>query len=75
VGGGLITPNGHHPNLNAGPQPFSIAAVADRPRTARGKFIPPEKKTGVPTAKPDKPDVKPATKSAKEAAKKRSKSK
>jgi excinuclease ABC subunit A len=39
---------------HAGPQPFSITAAPDRPRTARGKFIQPDKKTGVPTAKPAK---------------------
>jgi excinuclease ABC subunit A len=49
VSGVLTTPNGHSP---AGPQPFNITAAPDRPRTARGKFIAPEKKTGVPTAKP-----------------------
>ena len=36
---------------HAGPQQIEIATVADRPRTERGKFIAPEKKTGVPTAK------------------------
>jgi excinuclease ABC subunit A len=63
------TSNGHHPNPNAGPQPHEIAAP-DRPKNSRGKFIQPEKKTGVPTAKAPKktaskkPPGKPATKSA-----------
>jgi excinuclease ABC subunit A len=63
----LTTNNGHS---HSGPQPFNIIATPDRPRTARGKFIAPEKKTGVPTAsaKPQKP-------AKKSAPKKRSKSK
>jgi excinuclease ABC subunit A len=58
VGGVLTTPNGHshagaQPGVPGqlagwGEQPFSITAAPDRPRTARGKFITPEKKTGVP---------------------------
>ncbi len=63
VSGVLATSNGHS---HAGPQPFSITAEPDRPRTARGKFIQPEKKTGVPVASPDKPTSKPTpVKSAK----------
>jgi len=59
---------------HAGPQPFSITAEPDRPRTARGKFIQPEKKTGVPVASPDKPISKHTpVKSAKKAAAKRPK--
>jgi excinuclease ABC subunit A len=44
----LTTPNGHS---HAGPQPFNITAAPDRPRTARGKFVAPEKKTGVPSGR------------------------
>jgi excinuclease ABC subunit A len=68
VGGVLTTPNGHS---HAGAQPFSITAAPDRPRTARGKFIVPEKKTGLPTASPSKPSTKPAKKAT---SKKRTKS-
>jgi excinuclease ABC subunit A len=46
------TLNGHNPH--AGPQPHEIAAP-DRPKNSRGKFIAPEKKTGVPTARPAEP--------------------
>jgi excinuclease ABC subunit A len=62
------TSNGHS---HAGAQPINIIAAPDRPRTARDKFIAPEKKTGVPTASTAKPE-KPTKKSA---PKKRSKSK
>ena len=41
---------------HAGPQPINIVAAPDRPRTARGKFVAPEKKTGVPTASAAKPE-------------------
>jgi len=59
--GTLTTNNGH---THAGPQPFNITAAPDRPRTTRGKFIVPDKKTGVPTAKPaKKPTPKKRTKS------------
>lgn len=34
---------------HAGPQPASISAAADPDKKAKGKFVPPEKKTGVPT--------------------------
>jgi excinuclease ABC subunit A len=54
----LTTNNGAS---HAGPQPLEIAAP-DRPRNARGKFIQPEKKTGVPTAKPVKSAKKASTK-------------
>jgi excinuclease ABC subunit A len=57
------TPNGHHPNPNAGPQPHKIA-TPDRIKV-RTKFIAPEKKTGVPTAKA------PTKAAAKKTAKKR----
>ncbi len=56
----LTTNNGAS---HAGPQPFEMAAP-DRPKNARGKFIQPEKKTGVPTAKPAAPAKKAANKSA-----------
>jgi excinuclease ABC subunit A len=57
----LQTQNGHNPN--AGPQPHEIA-TPDKIKT-RTKFIAPEKKTGVPTAKP------PQKSATKKAAKKR----
>ncbi len=38
-------------NPNAGAQPASIRAQADKQKELRAKFIAPEKKTGVPTAK------------------------
>ncbi|MDP9052229.1 MAG: excinuclease ABC subunit UvrA [Acidobacteriota bacterium] len=72
------TPNGHHSNPNAGPQPHEIAAP-DRPKDSRGKFIAPEKKTGVPTAKAPKktaskkPSAKPVKASKKTASAKRDK--
>jgi excinuclease ABC subunit A len=37
---------------HAGAQPIDIAAAPDRLKTARGKFVAPEKKTGVPSARP-----------------------
>jgi excinuclease ABC subunit A len=49
---------------HAGPQPTNIAAAPDAPKKAKTAFVPPEKKTGVPTprasklteaAKPDAP--------------------
>jgi excinuclease ABC subunit A len=45
----LTTNNGAS---HAGPQPIDIIATPDRPKNARGKFVAPEKKTGMPTAKP-----------------------
>jgi excinuclease ABC subunit A len=58
----LISNNG---TSHAGPQPLDIIAQPDRAKTARGKFIAPEKKTGVPSAKPAvKPTEKPVTKRA-----------
>jgi excinuclease ABC subunit A len=36
----------------AGPQPVEIVAAKDRVKTARGKFVAPEKKTGMPSARP-----------------------
>ena len=39
---------------HAGPQPLDIAAAPDQVKAARGKFIAPEKKTGVPSARAPK---------------------
>ena len=58
-------------NPNAGPQPAEVAAP-DRAKT-RGKFIAPEKKTGMPTASPTKPAGRPAKKAAKKSAASRKK--
>jgi excinuclease ABC subunit A len=41
---------------HAGPQPFDPSTPADRKKDARGKFIVPDKKTGVPKASSDKPE-------------------
>src|ERR1019366_5074499 len=51
--------NGSGGVSHAGPQPLEIAAQ-DRVKTARGKFVAPEKKTGVPTARPAKVSAKAA---------------
>ena len=49
------------PNQNAGPQPMHVAAP-DAVKVPRGKFVPPEKKTGKPSAKPtEKADLAQAT--------------
>jgi excinuclease ABC subunit A len=47
---------------HAGPQPLNIVAAADRKKDARGKFIVPPKKTGVPVAGAAKPEPKAAAK-------------
>ena len=52
---------------HAGPQPLNIVAAPDRVKNAKGKFVAPEKKTGMPTAKAGK---KSAAKPAKKAARK-----
>jgi excinuclease ABC subunit A len=63
---------------HAGPQPTNIGAPADPDKKARGKFVPPEKKTGVPisrakltettnSAKPRKAAAKTSVKSKKKA--------
>ncbi len=39
---------------HAGPQPADITAAADAVRKPKAKFIAPEKKTGIPTARPSK---------------------
>ena len=50
-----ISSNGSGSLSHAGPQPLNIAAAADRVKPARGKFIAPEKKTGMPSARPVEP--------------------
>ncbi len=47
---------------HAGPQPLNIVAAADRKKDARGKFIVPPKKTGVPLPGAPKPEPKAASK-------------
>ncbi len=47
---GGASQNGAH--SHAGAQPLTIIAAADRKKEPRGKFVAPEKKTGMPTAKP-----------------------
>jgi excinuclease ABC subunit A len=54
--------NGYHPNLYAGPQPRDLNTAQDPARRPRGSFIAPEKKTGVPTAKPTPTTAKKAAK-------------
>ena len=41
---------------HAGPQPANIVAAPDRPKDARGKFIVPDKKTGIAKASKNKPE-------------------
>jgi excinuclease ABC subunit A len=53
LGGGMGSLNGHNPY--AGPQPADITAAADPVNMARGKFVRPQKKTGVPEASSSKP--------------------
>jgi excinuclease ABC subunit A len=60
--------NGNNGASHAGPQPLDITAAPDRVKTARGKFIAPEKKTGVPSARPVKAAKKVAKKSVSEKA-------
>ena len=55
---------------HAGPQPFTPDTAPDRKKDARGKFIVPEKKTGLPTANPEKPAERTAKPTRKTAAKK-----
>ena len=54
---------------HAGPQPFHPETPDDRKKDSRGKFIAPDKKTGVPRASSEKPAER-APKSTKKAAKK-----
>ncbi|MDE1176081.1 MAG: excinuclease ABC subunit UvrA [Edaphobacter sp.] len=63
---------------HSGPQPASIGAAADPEKRARGTFVPPEKKTGVPKARTtklseatDSPKAKTATKAVKKTAAKK----
>lgn len=58
--------NGHNPN--AGPQPLDIIAEPDRIKPTRGKFVAPEKKTGVPTANAAPARKSPPAKAAKKIA-------
>jgi excinuclease ABC subunit A len=58
-----ISSNGGGGASHAGPQPLDIAAVPDRVKTARAKFIAREKKTGVPLARETKEVKKVAKKS------------
>ena len=54
---------------HAGPQPLEIVAAEDKKKEPRGKFVAPEKKTGVPTARA-MPEPMAKKKVAKKAAKK-----
>ena len=58
-----VSGNGSGGVSHAGPQPLDIAAAPDRVKNARGKFVVPEKKTGVPSAKPAGQPAKAARKS------------
>jgi excinuclease ABC subunit A len=49
-------------NSHSGPQPLGIVAAPDRKKDARGKFIVPPKKTGVPSSGAPKPETKAASK-------------
>jgi excinuclease ABC subunit A len=64
----IISSNGSGPSAHAGAQPPDIAAAPDRVKTPRGKFVAPEKKTGVPTARAAATQNKAARKSAKKSA-------
>ena len=55
---------------HAGPQPFRPETPEDRKKDSRGKFIVPDKKTGVPTANSAKPEERKPKASKKTAAKK-----
>ena len=46
-----VSLNGSSGLSHAGPQPLDIAAAPDRAKPVRGKFVAPEKKTGVPVAR------------------------
>jgi excinuclease ABC subunit A len=58
---------------HAGPQRADIAAEPDAPKTPRGKFVAPKKKTGVPEARSDSSTTTPPVQSARKSAKSRSK--
>jgi excinuclease ABC subunit A len=64
----LTSPNGSGFSAHAGAQPRDIAAAPDRVKPARGKFVAPEKKTGMPTAQPSASQKNAARKSAKKTA-------
>jgi excinuclease ABC subunit A len=66
----LHSSNGSGPRSYAGPQPPEIAAP-DKKKQSRGKFIAPEKKTGIAKAAAAKPAERSAPKSAKKSAKKK----
>jgi excinuclease ABC subunit A len=55
---------------HAGPQPLTIAAAPDKKKEPRGKFIVPEKKTGLAKAGAAKPEAKPEKSTKPKAAKK-----
>jgi len=57
---GAASLNGHNPY--AGPQPADIAAAPDAVKAARGKFVAPKKKTGMPEPSSKKPDTAKAAK-------------
>jgi excinuclease ABC subunit A len=59
---------------HAGPQPFTPDTAADRKKDSRGKFIVPDKKTGVPKASAAKPEERKPKAAKKVAAKKAIKS-
>ncbi len=61
----LTSSNGSGPSSHAGAQPLDIAATPDRIKTPRGKFVAPEKKTGMPTARPSATPKKVARRSTK----------
>jgi excinuclease ABC subunit A len=65
-----------HPNGNgsasrfAGAQPLDIIAAADKKREPKAKFVAPERKTGVPSARPTAEAATKPEKTAKKVAKK-----
>ena len=63
--------NGSGPASYAGPQPRNITATPDKKKQPRGKFIAPEKKTGLAKASAIKPAEHAAAKSPKRAANKK----
>jgi excinuclease ABC subunit A len=67
-GAALARNNGSGHSFHAGPQPPDIVAMPDRVKSARGKFVAPEKKTGVPAARPSAAQTKAARRSPKKTA-------
>jgi excinuclease ABC subunit A len=65
-----IPSNGSGGLGHAGSQPIDIVAAPDRAKNARGKFIAPEKKTGMPSARSVEQGKSAAKKSAAKTAKK-----